>query len=281
MTAAVRATDAAQRALIASGELNLEALCAVADGFLADLAADRDLFAGLALSPPGGDGPAEHGVHAAMTAAALGAAAGLDRAALRDLCVGLLIHDAGMHAVDGGLWGGRAALDAAAFERVAAHPIHTFAKLPEARALPARAAFTAYQVHERNDGSGYPRGRTAGRIHPLAKLAAVADVLAALVAPRPHRPALAPHHAVAAVLREAAAGRLDPAAAKALLRVAGLYPVGSRVRLDDGRTARVLRAGLDPRRPVVELESAEPGGEAAVLPLADHPGRRIAGLEAG
>ncbi len=45
------------------------------------------------------------------------------------------------------------------------------------------------QHHERLDGSGYPNGLKNGRILQEARILAVADVVAAMAAPRPHRPA--------------------------------------------------------------------------------------------
>ena len=49
------------------------------------------------------------------------------------------------------------------------------------------------------------RART---IHPLAKIAAVADAYVALVSPRPHRPAMLPYHAVAKLLGDVKQGLL-------------------------------------------------------------------------
>jgi len=45
------------------------------------------------------------------------------------------------------------------------------------------------QHHERLDGSGYPNGLKNGRILQESRIMAVADVVAAMAAPRPHRPA--------------------------------------------------------------------------------------------
>ncbi|HPU43455.1 MAG TPA: HD domain-containing phosphohydrolase, partial [Dictyoglomaceae bacterium] len=47
-----------------------------------------------------------------------------------------------------------------------------------------------YQHHERLDGSGYPLGLKNGEILLEAKIIAVADVVEAMTAHRPYRPAL-------------------------------------------------------------------------------------------
>ena len=46
------------------------------------------------------------------------------------------------------------------------------------------------QHHERNDGSGYPRGLTSEDILHEAKILAVADVVEAMSSHRPYHPAL-------------------------------------------------------------------------------------------
>src|SRR5690606_27821163 len=103
------------------------------------------------------------------------------------------------------------------------------------------------------DGSGYPRGRTAQKIHPLAKIAGVADTFTALVARRPYRPGMLPYHAMVQMLRDVGAGLYDGQIVRALLNTVSLFPIGSFVALNDGRVGRVLRSnGAFYDRPMVE-----------------------------
>lgn len=51
---------------------------------------------------------------------------------------------------------------------------------------------TLEQIHERLDGSGYPRGRSGAEITRLGRILAVADVFAARTAPRSYREAVSP-----------------------------------------------------------------------------------------
>jgi PAS domain S-box-containing protein len=55
------------------------------------------------------------------------------------------------------------------------------------------------QHHERQDGSGYPRGLAGDDILLAARILAVADVLEAVASPRPYRPALGMEVAVAEI----------------------------------------------------------------------------------
>ena len=295
LSAAVSDVGAIQAELAAGRGLDLGGLTAAAEAALADLAADRDLFASLGLNPHGSGYPTRHGIHAAMLAAAVGTTLGLDRPTLTELTIGVLVHDAGMLRLDRAVYETPGPLGRAAFLEVTKHPVLVFDTLTcgpaggggnrAARAIPPRAAFIAYQMHERCDGSGYPRRRTGWQLHALAKIAAVADVFTALTAPRPYRPGLAPHHALTHVLKEAAAGVLDGEAVRALLKTVSLFPLGSRVKLDDGRRGRVLRTTADDTRPLLELD---PPGAAAgrgpepgeLLDLSQQPARRVTGVGA-
>ena len=58
------------------------------------------------------------------------------------------------------------------------------------------------QHHERLDGSGYPAGLSAGQIILEAQVLAVADVMEAMTAPRPWRPAIPAPEALAEIVRD-------------------------------------------------------------------------------
>jgi HD-GYP domain-containing protein (c-di-GMP phosphodiesterase class II) len=126
-----------------------------------------------------------------------------------------------------------------------------------------------YQMHERANGSGYPRGRQANQIHDLAKIAAVADVFVALTSERPHRPGMMPYYALERILRGVKDGLYDAAVVRALLKTVSLFPVGSFVSLTDGRTGKVVRAnGEHYARPVVlAWDDADSIGTQAVVDL--------------
>ena len=73
--------------------------------------------------------------------------------------------------------------------------------------------------HERLDGSGYPRGLRGRQVPFGAQVLAVVDTFAAIIRPRPHRPALAEADALAVLRREVRAGRLPGKLVDALERL--------------------------------------------------------------
>jgi HD-GYP domain-containing protein (c-di-GMP phosphodiesterase class II) len=124
--------------------------------------------------------------------------------------------------------------------------------------------------HERNDGTGYPRGKRDVQLSDEVKLLAVCDVYAALASSRPWRAGHDPRTAMADTLLLADRGALDMNLAERLLRLA-YHPAGSVVELDDGSVALVLtpqsgeQALTHPHRPVVSV-LREPHGQTPAAP---------------
>ena len=101
-----------------------------------------------------------------------------------------------------------------------------------------RVGLVASMHHERMDGSGYHRGASGAVLTNPCRILAVADAYHAMCQPRPYREPLSPAQAAGEIRADVAAGRLDPAAAQAVLEVAG----------HGGRAIRSAgQSGLTPR----------------------------------
>lgn len=226
---------------------------------------DVDAYACLGATPYMLPYPTRHVLHTAMMAQTIGIALGLDERNLEELGIGCLIHDLGMLSIDRMTVGAKKFLDPTEFAEIAKHPIRTFELIEkQLDVIPAGARMVAYQMHERCNGSGYPRGRTKDQIHPLARVAAVADAFTALVTSRPHRPGLLPYFAVEKLVKDASRGLYDPQVVRGLLQAVSLFPVGSYVQITGNRIGRVIRSNAhDYTRPVVEVW---PSGRTAAAP---------------
>lgn len=218
-------------------------------------AEDLDLFVSLGINPGLNTSLFAHSTNVSVLAVAVGARLGLDADALRDLGTGCLVQNAGMLQLDAGLYEASKILSDGEFVEIAKHPlISTDLLYRNMKEVPLGVRMIVYQIHERCDGSGYPRGITGDKIHPLAKIAAVADAYVALVSPRPHRPALLPYHAMAKMLADVKAGLFDPQAVRALLNTVSLFPIGSYVELNNAWVGKTIRAnGAAYDRPIVEV----------------------------
>jgi HD-GYP domain-containing protein (c-di-GMP phosphodiesterase class II) len=137
--------------------------------------------------------------------------------------------------------------------------------------------------HERMDGTGYPSGLRDVQLSPLTRLVAICDVYAALVAPRPHRPARDTRTALTDTLLLAEQGALDRLQTERLLQLS-FYPVGAAVELADGSVGLVVathvgrRELTSPARPVVALlvdAQGRPLPSPVHLDLAQCEGRSV------
>ena len=160
-----------------------------------------------------------HSRTVAALAEEAGRHAGLDDAACDGLRCAGLVHDLGRVAVENGIWDKPGPLTTSEWERVRLHPYYTERILSRCRSLTSLVA-PASSHHERLDGSGYHRALPVEALSREARILAAADVLAALTADRPHRPAFAAD-AAARTLESEARAKLDPDAVACVLAAAG------------------------------------------------------------
>ena len=131
-----------------------------------------------------------------------------------------LVHGFGRLGVSNAIWDRPGPLSAGEWERVRMYPYLTERMLHQSAAL-ASLGEIAVQHRERLDGSGYPRGLSGGAIGRLSRILGAADAYQSMREPRPYRPARPAPEAAAEMRAEVRAGRLDAAAADAVLEAAG------------------------------------------------------------
>jgi HD-GYP domain-containing protein (c-di-GMP phosphodiesterase class II) len=177
-----------------------------------------------------------HSVAVAELAGAAGGLLGLPPGKTELLRRAGLVHGYGRLGVSNSIWDRPGPLSVGEWERVRMSPYLTERMLHQSAAL-APLGEIAVQHRERLDGSGYPRGLSGGAISMLARVLGAADAYQAMREPRPYRPARSAQDAAAELHAEVRAGRLDGAAADAVLGAAG-HRVPRRKTAVAGLTAR-------------------------------------------
>ena len=218
-----------------------------------------------------------HSLDVAVTATMIGRLVGYDKKMLHQLAVGCILHDIGSIFVDSVILDKPAHLDEDEFRRVKDHTSLGYLFIRDSLRVGLVAAHVAYQHHERQDGTGYPRGLTGsnrvvkgaemhlpGRITPLGEIAAIADYHDACSADRPHRGALAAD-TVWHAIRDAAGSHLNREMVDVFLNVLPPYPLGTQVAITGGRwrdhvgvVAKVRREAM--HQPIVRVLQ-NPAGE--------------------
>ena len=115
------------------------------------------------------------------------------------------------------------------------------------------------QTHERQDGSGYPRGLKGEEIHEFARIIGLVDTYEAMAHPRADREARVVYNALKEII-DLRDSPFDPTLIKALIYIVSIFPVGSLVKLNNGEIGRVVGTSrLHPTRPTVDI-LLDPGG---------------------
>ena len=164
-----------------------------------------------------------------------------------------LVHDVGMVRFPPDFVQVERALTAREQEELRRHPEEGYKILSRLGPAYKWLADVAHQEHEREDGSGYPRGLPGDQIVETARIVGLADIYESVTHPRPHRKAVVPFEAVREILTNERR-RFRERALKGLLKGLSAFPVGSLVRLNTREVARVVTSNpAFALRPVVEV----------------------------
>ena len=240
--------------------------------YLTELTADCDHVLASAAEIAYEQGLVAHMLQTSILAMAMGIESDFDAEQVRLLGLCGLLHDWGMKRVPAELRDANRRLTAGEFVTIKRHPIRTLELLQGIDGMSRLVPLVCYQVHECPNGTGYPRGRKAASIHPLAHLLRVADAYVGMTLPRPHREPLMAYAAMECLIRGARDQIYDPGSVRCLLRVLGLFPIGSYVQLSDGSIGCVLRANhTEISKPIVQRMVDDQGrnvsGETTLIEL--------------
>jgi HD-GYP domain-containing protein (c-di-GMP phosphodiesterase class II) len=158
----------------------------------------------------------DHSTRVAELASRAGELLGLSREQAAELRIAGLLHDLGRVCVPNRIWDKPGPLDRLEWERVRLHAYHTERLLAYSDVW-ADAGRLAAATHERLDGRGYHRGLPPAALGSAERVLGGADVLVALLAERPQRPAQSRDAAVATLRAEVGTGRLAREAVDALV----------------------------------------------------------------
>ena len=158
---------------------------------------------------------------AGLTAVELGLAA----ANVRHTVLAGQLHDVGKIAVQKEIWTKTHSLSTQDWELVRRYPDAGYRMLAAVPGL-AATAVVVRQHQERFDGTGYPDGLSGEQIRIEARIVAVCDAWAAMVADRPYQPARTPTEARAELVR-CRGNQFDPDVVDAFLRLHDAGRLGS------------------------------------------------------
>lgn len=240
--------QAVQDEIAAAGELN--ALVGMSVGIVGDIL-ESDTAAGLNTIRTHHERAHTLALDSAIAAVVLGKRLNLPTDRLQALATGTILHDIGLSVLDPKfIEAEELDLSAEDFDRYRAHPVLGYKILRNRFASDMQPAQIAYQHHERQDGTGYPRGlsgtnqlkRTVGRqgggdqIHILAEVAAVGIAYAELTNGN-HRHAPLPPEQARIELVDRAGTSLNAEIVSGFLKSFPMFPTGTEIIFENGSYA--------------------------------------------
>jgi putative nucleotidyltransferase with HDIG domain len=177
---------------------------------------------------------------------------GMDPATVEEAGLGGLLHDVGKMKIPNEILNKPGKLTNEEFGIMKSHAALSRDLLMGVSGISEMVIQIAGEHHEKMDGGGYPRGIAGDAISQIGRMTAVVDVYDALTSNRVYHKGMEPTEVLKKLL-EWSGTHLDGNLVQQFIRVLGIYPVGSLVRLSGGRLAVVVEQGEDLLRPVVRV----------------------------
>lgn len=124
------------------------------------------------------------------------------------------------------------------FEIVKNHPMQGYELLKTCENISQETLDVCLHHHEKYDGTGYPGKLKADEISVLIKMSTICDIYDAITSDRPYKKGWEPTVSIKQMSQWA--GHFDPAIFRAFVSSVGIYPVGSIVKLTNGKIGVVI-----------------------------------------
>ncbi len=226
---------------------------------------------------------ANHGMDVCVLTLILAVENSCTESDMESLGLGALLHDIGFVRLPRNVYRKTSPLTEQEQVLMRQHPQLAATVLSKIDSLPETVSHIIAQHHECQDGSGFPKMVKAGGLSPLAQLMALADTYDDLVTSRYGRAPLLPHDAIRQLFVLGAKGRYDKNLVEVAIKMLGVYPLGSLIKLNTNECAVVVGLNHEDRlRPRIRIIRG-PDGEIQNPPIesdlqnqaADQPARTI------
>ncbi|MDH4120396.1 MAG: DUF3391 domain-containing protein [Deltaproteobacteria bacterium] len=164
---------------------------------------------------------------------------------IKTVGMGALLHDIGKMRLAPALVAKAGPLDTQEYADYKRHSLEGAKLLDDSQDLTRDVLAIILQHHERPDGSGFPRGLSAGEISDYAKMVAIVDAFDNLLHKTQFQEKVTPFDALQ-WLRKWAGAALDSQQIEQFISAVGIYPPGSLVRMSDQRMGIILSVHHSP-----------------------------------
>ncbi|MDA8381971.1 MAG: HD-GYP domain-containing protein [Betaproteobacteria bacterium] len=224
--------------------LHIDGVVDVVDDIAQSVSRNPSAFLSLAKLKNKDDYTYLHSVAVCAFMMALGKQLGLEGETLRSAGLAGLLHDVGKMAIPDEVLNKPGRLTDAEFDLMKTHPRRGWEILGEAAQANDVALDVCLHHHERVDGTGYPDRQSGDALSLFARMGAVCDVYDALTSDRCYKKGWTPVETIRK-MTEWRNGHFDQRVFHAFVKVVGIFPAGTLVRLKSGRLGIVTDQSED------------------------------------
>lgn len=208
----------------------------------------------------------KHPLDVAILANILAGELKLDEATQRAVVAAALTMNIGMVEVQEKVNSINGPLNEKLVSMIRKHPMISAERLEKLGITDQKWLTLVRQHHEQSDGSGYPAGYSGDNIEMGARIIGLADMYCASVSGRTYRGPQKPKSALRDLYLKYGQ-KFDLVAASTLIRILGIYPVGTLVRLKSSEIGVVTGTGESPDTPAVHVIIGRSGTQLEVASL--------------
>ncbi|KXB29950.1 phosphodiesterase [Dechloromonas denitrificans] len=215
-------------------QIQVERVEPLVEGMVDSIFRNQDALLPLARLKRHDDYTFAHSVSVCALLVAFGRGMKLERAVIKDLAMGGLLHDVGKARIPDQILNKPAKLSDEEFTRMQSHVAQGVVLLKDSPGVSKIALQVVGEHHERFDGTGYPRHLADEKISLYGQMAAIVDVYDAISSERVYHKGMPPTQALKKLL-EWSSHHFDQQLVQSFIRAIGIYPTGTLVQLESKR----------------------------------------------
>ena len=189
----------------------------------------------------------QHGISSAVVSLMMAKVLGVSESDMSDIALGCLYHDVGKLKVPDNIRNKKGPLSDHEVNFVKTHPNFGYDMLSKSGLFPESALNIVRHHHEFVDGSGYPDGLVGDKIPLGTQIVSLANDFDSQLWSESIR---SPQVALAFLFKKRA-GQHDDSLVASLVKVLGIYPPGTIVKLSDGKVGKVMMTTKEVKQPQV------------------------------
>lgn len=194
-----------------------------------------------------------HSVNVSVLSISLAESVDVPKEDLQDIGLAGLLHDIGKTATPIEIIRKPGKLNPEEWEAMKMHPVKSAEIARKMKGISELTSRLIYEHHVNYDMKGYPKLPEGQGIHPYTKIIEVADCYDAMTTLRPYQKQFTPKEALE-IMQNIVGKVVDPQYYESFVRMIGIYPIGTLVRLDNNEIALIMEAKVeDELKPKIKI----------------------------